>query len=107
VRPERIRLEDHPDVPLVGRDVDVPRGVEDRTVAERDRTGVGGLEAGKAAERRRLAAAARPEEDEELAGLDLEIEVVDRDRRRLAGEPLGEALDAYAGQLAVTSSPAA
>jgi hypothetical protein len=76
----------------------VPRGVVDSAVAERDRAGVGRLEAGETAKRRRLAAPAGAEEDQELAGFDLKVEVVDRDRRRLAGEALREARDAYAGQ---------
>jgi hypothetical protein len=106
VWPERVGLEHHSDRALVRRDIDAARRVEDRAVAERDRSIVGSLEPGDAAQRRRLAAAARAEEDEELALLDLEIEVVDRDRRRLAGEPLGETLDPYARQVAITSSRA-
>jgi len=76
----------------------VASGVEGDAVSERDRSRVGGLEPGEAPEDRRLATAARTEEDQELSGLDLEIEVVDRDRRRLAGEALQQALDAYLGQ---------
>src|SRR5581483_8630180 len=98
MRPQCVRLEDHADVPLVRRDVDVASGVEGDAVSERDRSRVGGLEPGEAPEDRRLATAARTEEDQELSGLDLEIEVVDRDRRRLAGEALQQALDAYLGQ---------
>jgi len=98
VRPERVRLEDHADVPLVRRDVEAARRVEDGALAEGDRAGVGRLEAGETAERRRLAAAAGAEEDKELARFDLELEVVDCDRRRLAGEAFREARDAYAGQ---------
>jgi hypothetical protein len=103
VRPERVRLEDHADVALVRRKVDAARGVVDRLLAERDRPCVGGLEAREATQGRRLPAPARAEEDEELARFDLEIEVVDRDRRRLADEALGQALDPYARQLAITS----
>jgi len=76
----------------------VARDVEDVALAERDRAGVGCLEAGETAKGRGLAAAAGAEQDEKLPGLDLEVEVVDRDRRRLAGEALREARDAYAGQ---------
>ncbi len=104
VRPERVGLEDHPDVALVRRHVDARGGVEHGAVAERDRPGVGRLEACDAAQRRRLAAAARPEEDEELALLDLEVEVVDRGRRRLAAEALRQALDAYVRHLGTTSA---
>jgi hypothetical protein len=97
VRPQRVRLEDHSDVPFVRRDVRAPRGVEDRAVAERDRALFGRLEAGDAAKRGGLAAPARPQQDEEFAGLDLEVEAVDRDRRCLAAEPLGQATNAYVG----------
>src|SRR5439155_13800019 len=100
VRPERVGLEDHPDVTLVGRDVDPARGVEDGAVAERDLPLLRRLEAGDATERRRLAAPARSEQDEELALLDLESEVVDRRRRRLAAEPLRKPSNAYVGHLA-------
>ena len=56
-----------------------PRAASKTTsLAERDPPCVGRLEAGDAAQRRRLAAAARAEQDEELALLDLEVEVVDR-----------------------------
>ena len=46
-------------------------------VAERDRARARRLQPGEAAQRRGLAAPARTEEDEELALLDLEVEVVD------------------------------
>jgi hypothetical protein len=62
---------------------------------ERDATGVGHLEAGDHAQRRRLAAAGGPQQREELAGLH-----VDRDVARgvdlaldLVGEALGDAID--------------
>ena len=80
-------------------------GVEDVAVAEGDPALVGRLEPGEAAQRRRLAAAARAEQDEELALLDLEVEVVHRGRRRLAGEPLGEPLDAQVGHSGTSRSP--
>ena len=58
--------------------------VEHRVLADRDAALLGRLEPGDAAERGRLAAAARAEQDEELAGLDDQVEIVDRHRRRLA-----------------------
>jgi hypothetical protein len=70
---EGVALEDRVDVAAVGRDggeadpveADVPRGRP--------------LEAGDQAQRRRLAAAARAEQGEELPGGDLEVDRVDRD----------------------------
>ncbi len=74
VRIERIRLEDHGDVARSRRDV-VHDPVADEDPAARDL-----LEAGEHPERRRLAAAGRPDEHEELAVLDLDHEIVDRAR---------------------------
>ena len=55
-------------------------GGEPRDVpsAEQDPAGVGLLEAGDHAQQRRLARARRPEQREELAGLDGEVQGVDR-----------------------------
>src|SRR5215208_2001336 len=103
VRPERIRLEDHPDVPFVGRDVDPARSVEDGAVAEGDLALFRRLETGDATQRRRLAASTRPEQDEELTLVDLEIEVVDSGRRRLPAESLREASNAYIRHVAPPS----
>ena len=77
VRPQRVRLEHHADVALVGRQVDPAVGVEHRGRAEADLAGARRFQAGEAAQRGRLAAPARTEEDEELALLDLEVQVVD------------------------------
>ena len=90
VRPQRIGLEHHADVALVGRQVDPAVGVEHRGRPECDLAGAGCLEAGEAAQGGGLAAPAGTEEDEELALLDLEIQVVDRCGRRLAVEALGQ-----------------
>ena len=73
-------------------------GVEHGPVAEPDAALLGRLQTGDAAQGRGLAATTRPEKDEELARLDLEIEVVDRHHRRLAAESLGQAAHAYVGQ---------
>ncbi len=102
VRPQRVRLEHHADVALVRRQVDPAFGVEHRGRAEADLASARCFQAGEAPQRRRLAAPARTEEDEELALLDLEIEVVDSLRRRLPVEVHRHRLDADVGHV-VTS----
>jgi hypothetical protein len=97
VRPERVGLEDHPDVAPVGREVHPCAGVEHRPVTERDATRVRRLQARKAAQRGRLPAAARAEEDEELALLDLEVEIVHGRRRRVALELLPQTFGLHVG----------
>ena len=72
VRVERVVLEDHRDVAVLRRQV-----VHD-PAADRDRPVRDRLEARDHAERRRLPAAGRPDEHEELAVRDLEGEVPDR-----------------------------
>ena len=71
VRVERVALEDHRDVAILGRHV-----VDD---AIADAEGAAGdlLEAGDHPQAGRLAAARRPDEDHELAVTDLEIKVLD------------------------------
>ena len=89
VRIERVVLEDHRDVAVLGRqvvdahavDLDVPRA--------------GLLEPGDAAERGGLAASRRAEEHEELAGRDVERERVER--RGVRPEPLGELAEGDGG----------
>ncbi|MNK61199.1 hypothetical protein D3C87_803550 [compost metagenome] len=59
-----------------------------------DASGGGGLQPGHEAQQRRLAAAARPEQRDELAGLHREVDVVEhlqRTRRHI--EPVAHALD--------------
>jgi hypothetical protein len=68
---ERVVLEDHRDVAVLRREV-VDDPVTDRDHPVRDL-----LEAGDHAERRRLAASGRSYEDEELAVLDVQREVLD------------------------------
>ena len=75
VREQRVRLEHHVDVPL-GR-----RHVRDVAAAQQDAAARGLLEARDHAQRRRLAAARRPEHREELALVDLERDGVDGDDR--------------------------
>src|SRR5262249_57436276 len=77
-------VDDHPDVPLVGRP---PAHV---TTADADAAPVRGLEAGDEPEGRRLAAAARPQQRDALAGADGEGEPVDG---RDAAEALGDVLE--------------
>ena len=72
VREQRVGLEDHAHVALVGRQV------RDVLAVDLDAARVGVLEAGDHAQRRRLAAAGRPEEGDELAALGGEDEVLDR-----------------------------
>ena len=74
VREERVVLEDRVDVALVRRQ---PRHV---LALELDQPGGRLLEAADHPQRRRLAAAGRAEEAEELAVPDLEVDVVDGDR---------------------------
>ena len=75
VREEAVRLEDHPHVALVGRR---PRDV---LAVDDDAARVGLVEAGDEAQRRRLAAAARPEQRHELAGLEREVDPLQRGHR--------------------------
>ena len=84
VREQRIRLEDDAVVSLGGRQ---PRHVAARHA---DEPRVLALEAGDDPQERGLAAAARPEEADELAGLDGQRDVAERDER---AELLGDALE--------------
>src|SRR5262249_10927153 len=70
-------------------------GVEHRLAGDLDRTGVGGFEAGQAAQNRGLAAARRPEQRERVALGDLERHAVDRDE---IAEALGQIADTDEGQ---------
>src|SRR5262249_28992328 len=71
MRKEGEALEHHGGISLVGRE---PRHV---LAPEQHGSGVGRSESGDAAEQGRLARAAGPEEQEELAGLDAEIDYVE------------------------------
>ena len=68
VRVQRVVLEHHRDVALLGREVG------DVAVADEQPTAVDALEAGEHPQRRRLAAAGRADQDEELAVVDDEVE---------------------------------
>ena len=89
VRPDGVGLEDDPEVALLGGDGNLARHVDESVVADGDPPGLGMLEAGDRHQRRRLAAAARPEQREELALLDREADVVER---ALVAELLDEVL---------------
>ena len=73
VRKQRVRLEHHPHVALVGWHARHVLAVDE------DAPGVGPVEAGDEAERRRLAAPGGPEQGEELALREREIDPVERD----------------------------
>ena len=85
VRVERVALEDHRDV------AGARRQVGHVALADRDRAARYLLEAGDHPQQRRLAAARRPDEDEELAAADRERDVVDGDHA--AGEDLADVVE--------------
>ena len=68
VRPQRVGLEHHADVPLPGRQAG------DVGAANQDPAAVGAVESRDQPEQRGLAAAGRPEKGEEFAGTDVEID---------------------------------
>src|SRR5665648_795053 len=72
VRVQRVVLEHHRDVPVLGLDVG------DVAVADQDAAGVDVLQACEHPQGGGLAAAGRPDEDEELAVLDVQVERLDR-----------------------------
>jgi hypothetical protein len=85
---QRVVLEDHADVALVGRH---GRHV---VAVEEDAPAFGCVEAGDAAQQRGLAAAAGAQQREEAAVLDDQVQVL---QDRLLVEALDEVLDAYGG----------
>ena len=87
-RVERIGLEHHGDVAVLRRNA------VDDAAADRDLTRGDRLEAGDHGKQRRLPAAGRPDQHDEFAGLDLEVDAFeDLDR----AEPLGEIANAERG----------
>src|SRR6185312_12007654 len=90
VRPQRVRLEHHADMAVLGRDVDV--GAADDQIADPDRAALRSLEPGDQAQQRALAAAGRTEHREELALVDRERNVVDRGDR---SEALDDAVERH------------
>ncbi len=86
VRVERVALEHH-------RHVALGRGhVVHHALADQDPARVRALEPGQHAQQRRLAAARGPEQHQELAGFDLEVDLA---QRRVGAEGLGDALEAH------------
>jgi hypothetical protein len=86
VRIERVGLEHHGDIAVLGRDA-VHHPVVDPQLARGDR-----LEPGDHAQGGRLAAAGRPEQDHELAVLDQQRHVLDR-RGPRGLEAFGDAIE--------------
>ena len=76
---QRIALEDEADVPLLHREAERILAAEEHPARGRE------LEPGEDAKERRLARAGRPEQRHQLAGLDLERDVMER--RRVAERP--------------------
>ncbi len=83
VRVERVVLEHHRDVAVLGGQV------RDVALADADRAAVDVLEPGEHPQRGRLAAAGGADEDEELAVADLDVELVDGGPLRAREEPGG------------------
>jgi hypothetical protein len=86
---EGVVLEDHREVPLLRRHL------VHQPVADVDPAGARLLQPGGDAQRGGLAAAGRPQEDEELAVLDLQRQLIQRDD---AAEPLADLVEEYASQ---------
>ena len=79
VRPDRVRLEHDAALPLLRRHERLGRAVEHDAVADRDAAGVGAVQAGDRPQRRRLPAPARAEQRQQLAGVRLQRDRVERD----------------------------
>ena len=79
VREQRVVLEHHADLALVRRQA------RQRLALEQDLAGGRRLEAGEHHQRRRLARARGPEQRQELAALDVEMEIVDDARDAVVG----------------------
>ena len=90
MRPDGIGLEHHADVALVRRHRHALRRIEHDAAADLDVPRIGGLEAGDAPQRRRLAAARGAEQADELAVGGNEAHVVDDE---LVAEALAEPID--------------
>jgi hypothetical protein len=90
VREEGVVLKDDADRPSLRRHVHA--GARELLSPQRDGTGRGALEAGDAAERRRFAAPARPQNSKDLAVLHVERHLV-HDGRGVGVEPLGQVLN--------------
>ncbi len=94
VRPDRVGLEHHANRAVVHLDEDAARRVGHDAPADRDGPGVGVFEAGDAAQRRGLAAAAGTEQGIALAVGDIEADAIDDvDRALRAAKGLRQPLD--------------
>ena len=82
VRKQGEILEDDTDTAALGRYEPALTG--HRRTVEHHRAAIGALEAGQETQRRRLAAAARPQQGEELSGVDLQIDGIEREDRSKA-----------------------
>ena len=76
VRPDRVGLEHQPDVTAIDADVRAGPRVEEDLVADPNRSGGWLLETGNAAHGAGLPAAGLAQQDEQFAGLDAQVEVV-------------------------------
>ncbi len=94
VRPDRVGLEHHAEAALLGGHGDAPGLRPDDVAADSDLAVVGRLQADDAAQQRRFAAAAWPEQREDVVGRNSEIDVIERANRPALGPiALAEALD--------------
>src|SRR5213078_435448 len=99
VREQRVALEHHAEAAPLGRQRVEPLVVEpDRARRQRD-------QAGDAVERRRLAAAGRPEQRDELAALDGERHAVERRGPAGTAEPARHAFEPQACEVALHPAP--
>ena len=104
VRPHRVVLEHHAHAALVRRHHAARRG--DQPAVDVDRTGIRHDISRNHPQRRRLAAAARPEQRDERVVGDFETEIGHRRRRVVAGaEALGQVLERDTRHYAVRSIP--
>src|SRR5262249_18444914 len=88
VGPDRVRLKDHRELPLLGWHVDGLATREDGPAVDPNLTRGRCLEAGQSAKRGRLAAARRAEQGHVLAAADVEADTVDRGDSAVADDEL-------------------
>ena len=94
---QRVVLKHQPDTALLRRKLSRVSALGHRRAVDRDTAGLQGLEAGREPQQRGLAASRRPEQAYELAGLDADADVIDRDRRAEAMGDVGEFESAHRG----------
>src|SRR4029077_8377530 len=76
MRPDRVGLKNHADLPLLGRDVTVRTGGKYRPSVENNTTRIGSFQSRNAAHQRGLSRTAGPQENEKLALPDVEIDAI-------------------------------